>query len=156
VAGSSVANLLTAPVRFRISAVCVGAPLQSRYVSAFSGAVVTFQSESDASAEGRTPPYVVDGTPVWPDTNRIGETHVEPKRMDVLLLLIEAAPDVVPLERLLARVWRNVVVGDGVVHQAISHLRRALHDDPRAPRCIETIPRRGYRLVADVVRGPAR
>jgi TolB-like protein len=116
---------------------------------------VSPESETHSGVAGPAPAFVLDGTPVWPDANRIGDTHVEPKRMDVLMLLIDAAPKVVPLERLLAQVWPNVVVGDGVVHQAISHLRRALHDDPRHPRCIETIPRRGYRLVATVVPGPA-
>ena len=114
------------------------------------------RSEDDAGDEGPAPTFILGGTPVWPDANRIGESHVEPKRMDVLMLLIEAAPSVVTIERLLESVWRNTVVGDGVVHQAISHLRRALRDDARQPRCIETIPRRGYRLIADVAPGRRR
>ncbi|MBX3705759.1 MAG: winged helix-turn-helix domain-containing protein [Pseudomonadales bacterium] len=72
--------------------------------------------------------------------------------MDVLLCLIEVAPAVVSRNQLIDRVWRNALVGDGVIHQAISHLRRALHDHPKQPRCIETIPRRGYRLIAQVAR----
>jgi adenylate cyclase len=116
---------------------------------------MTVRTEFRTCIAGLAPAFVLDGTPVWPDANRIGETQVEPKRMDVLMLLVAAAPDVVPVERLLAEVWPNVVVGDGVVHHAISHLRRALHDDPRHPRCIDTIPRRGYRLIAAAVPAPA-
>jgi TolB-like protein len=117
---------------------------------------VSTPSEHDLEDKGPAPAFVLGGTPVWPDANRIGEVHVEPKRMDVLMLLIEVAPGVVSIEQLLQSVWRNTVVGDGVVHQAVSHLRRALHDDPRQPRCIETIPRRGYRLIAGIVPGPRR
>jgi TolB-like protein len=113
--------------------------------------LVDSRSEDDTCDQDPAPPLVLGGTPVWPDANLIGEHHVEPKRMDVLMLLIEAAPDVVTTEQVLAHVWRGAIVGDGVVHQAISHLRRALRDDPRKPRCIETIPRRGYRLIAEIL-----
>lgn len=116
---------------------------------------MTDPSEIHAGARGVAPAFQIDGTPVWPDANRIGNIHVEPRCMDAFMLLVASAPGVVPLEQLLVRVWHNAVVGDGVVHQAISHLRRALHDDRKNPRYIETIPRRGYRLVARVVPDPA-
>jgi DNA-binding winged helix-turn-helix (wHTH) protein len=40
---------------------------------------------------------------------------------------------------LLMRVWRTVVVGDNVLHQAVAHLRKELGDDAKSPWCIETI-----------------
>jgi tetratricopeptide (TPR) repeat protein len=51
-------------------------------------------------------------------------------------------------------VWPGVVVGDEALTQAIIKLRRALGDDPRAPRYVETIPKRGYRLVASEPSSP--
>ena len=47
-------------------------------------------------------------------------------------------------------VWPGVIVGDEVLTQSVIKLRRALGDDPRSPSYIETIPKRGYRLVARV------
>jgi DNA-binding winged helix-turn-helix (wHTH) protein/Tfp pilus assembly protein PilF len=87
-----------------------------------------------------------------PRTNELrrgGEVaRVEPKSMDVLMLLARHEGAVVTREEIFAAVWPGVVVGDEALSQAITKLRRALDDDPREPRFIETIPKRGYRLVA--------
>ena len=53
--------------------------------------------------------------------------------------------------RLLDRVWPDVVVVTNVVYQAIAQLRKALGDEARAPRYIECVPRRGYRIIVDVI-----
>jgi DNA-binding winged helix-turn-helix (wHTH) protein/Flp pilus assembly protein TadD len=94
------------------------------------------------------------------DTNEIARgdvvVRVEPKVMDVLVTLARAGERVVTREELLAAVWPGVVVGDEAITQAIIKLRRALRDDSRAPRYIETIPKRGYRLVAAVSHGELR
>lgn len=79
--------------------------------------------------------------------------RVEPKVMQVLLQLAECAGGVVSRDQLLDAVWPGVVVGDEALTQTIIKLRRALGDDPRAPAYVETIAKRGYRLVARVRRG---
>ena len=79
-----------------------------------------------------------------------GERHLEPKHMQVLVLLAEHAGQVVSKERLIQTVWADTFVGDEVLSKAISELRRAVDDDPKAPRYIQTIPKGGYRLVAPV------
>jgi adenylate cyclase len=84
---------------------------------------------------------------VTPGANEINDQRIEPKAMDVLVLLADAAPDVVSTTSLLERAWPEVVVGDNVVHQAIARLRKTLGDDARSPRYIEHVPRRGYRLL---------
>ncbi len=48
-----------------------------------------------------------------------------------------------------------MIVGDEALTQSVIKLRRALGDDPRAPSYIETISKRGYRLIAPVRRGEA-
>jgi DNA-binding winged helix-turn-helix (wHTH) protein len=70
-----------------------------------------------------------------------------------LVALAEPSPAVVSGSALLDRVWPNVVVVNNVVYQAIAQLRKALGDDARSPRYIECVPRRGYRLVAEIADG---
>jgi DNA-binding winged helix-turn-helix (wHTH) protein len=78
------------------------------------------------------------------------ERRLEPKVADVLAVLIQRAGEVVTRDDLLTAVWGDSSVVDAVLTRAISELRKALGDDPRQPRYLETIPRRGYRLVAPV------
>jgi pimeloyl-ACP methyl ester carboxylesterase/DNA-binding winged helix-turn-helix (wHTH) protein len=87
---------------------------------------------------------------ITPDANEIDGVRIDAKSMDVLLALAEVAPAVISGAALLDRVWPNVVVVDNVVYQAIAQLRKALGDDAHAPRFIENIPRRGYRLIAEI------
>ena len=90
-----------------------------------------------------------------PDLNQLSGAgkamvKVEPKTMAVLLCLASRAGQVVGRERLLAEAWPGVVVGDDSLTQVIIKLRKALEDDPDRPRYIETVTKRGYRLVAPV------
>jgi DNA-binding winged helix-turn-helix (wHTH) protein/tetratricopeptide (TPR) repeat protein len=91
---------------------------------------------------------------IEPLKNRIvrgdAEVHVEPRVMDVLVCLSEHAGDVVSREILNQRVWTNLVVTDQAVTNCISELRQHLGDDRSTNRVIETIPKRGYRLVVPV------
>ena len=89
------------------------------------------------------------------DELRRGEetARIEPKAMEVLLALAARAGEVVSREALLQSVWPGVVVGDEALTQAIIKLRKALGDHPRAPTYIETIPKRGYRLIVPVTPG---
>lgn len=93
---------------------------------------------------------------VDPATNEIarGEerVHLEPKAVDLLLALAGRADQVVSREELLAQVWSGVIVGDDVLTQGVIKLRKALGDTSGEPRYIQTIPKRGYRLVAAVSR----
>jgi DNA-binding winged helix-turn-helix (wHTH) protein len=92
-------------------------------------------------------------------TNEIGRAddtvRLEPKVMEVLMVLADRAAAVVSREELLSGVWPGVVVGDEALTQSIIKLRKALGDNPRSPAYIETIPKRGYRLIAQVAYGDA-
>ena len=72
------------------------------------------------------------------------------KAMEVLVCLAEHAGESVPKEELLQIVWRETFVTDDVLVGSISELRRVFEDDAREPRFIQTIPKRGYRLIAAV------
>lgn len=76
--------------------------------------------------------------------------HVEPKVMEVLACLARHAGEVVSKEHLIQSVWPNTFVSDDVLVRSISELRKTFRDDPAEPRFIQTIAKRGYRLIAPV------
>ena len=73
--------------------------------------------------------------------------HLAPKAMDVLVRLAEAAPNPVTRDDLITAVWGERYVSDEVLTHAIKELRHALDDSPIKPQYIQTIPKRGYRLL---------
>ncbi len=93
---------------------------------------------------------------VRPNLNTVSSngttTRLEPKMMEVLVCLAEHAGDPVPKERLLQTVWPDTAVSDDVLSRSISELRRVFDDDARQSRVIQTIPKKGYRLMAPVER----
>jgi len=80
---------------------------------------------------------------------------VEPRTMRVLLLLAEQAGEVVSTEQILERAWPDVVVTSSSVYQSVALLRKLLGDDADRPTYLETIPRKGYRLIAAVSESPS-
>jgi transcriptional activator of cad operon len=83
--------------------------------------------------------------------SRNGEiARVEVRTMRLLLCLAEHAGEVVSIDDLLNQVWSDVMVSPDSVYQAVTSLRRLLGDDPKQPVYIETVPRLGYRMVAEV------
>jgi DNA-binding winged helix-turn-helix (wHTH) protein len=83
-----------------------------------------------------------DGAPV----------ELNARYLDALALLVAEAGRLVPKERFMAEVWRGVPVTDEALTQCVRTLRRALGDDAARPRFIETVPKHGYRFVAEVER----
>ncbi|WP_226563667.1 nSTAND1 domain-containing NTPase [Shewanella chilikensis] len=76
--------------------------------------------------------------------------QLEPKAMDVLLYLCRRSGEVVSSDELLDACWPGSDTGDNPLHKTINQLRRALDDKAGDPSFIETIRKRGYRVVADV------
>ena len=79
-----------------------------------------------------------------------------PRIFDAALYFVRHAGLLLPKERLLAELWPGRVVEENSLSQVISLLRRALGESRRDNRYIVTVPRRGYRFVADVVRVTSR
>ncbi len=71
---------------------------------------------------------------------------LENKTMEVLMLLVSRAGQVVSGDEIIEKVWSGRAMGDSPVYKSIAQIRGALGDEAKAPRYIETIPRRGYRL----------
>ncbi len=78
--------------------------------------------------------------------------RLEPRAVALLVYLAERPGQTVTREELEREVWRGRVVGYDALSRAITKLRKAFGDDPLQPRVIETIPKVGYRLVAEVKR----
>src|SRR5687768_9551134 len=77
---------------------------------------------------------------------------IEPRAMDVLVVLAKHDGAVVRVDELIASAWKGVVVGDGSVYLAIRQLRQVLDDPDGGTSHIENIARRGYRLTVPVER----
>ena len=75
--------------------------------------------------------------------------RLEPRAAKALHILCDANGDVVSQEQLIDEVWGGRALSDNSVAVVIGQLRKALDDDAREPRIIETIPKRGYRLRID-------
>src|SRR5262245_46981859 len=78
------------------------------------------------------------------------EIALRPKAWDVLCYLLERPGLLVTKEVLHRAVWPGTAVTDDTLTKVIAELRQALQDDPRAPRVIETVHARGFRLVVTV------
>ncbi len=73
---------------------------------------------------------------------------------DLLVVLLEGAPNIVTADELMARVWPGVIVNPETISQRVKLLRQALGDDARAPRYIAVVRGRGYRAIGAVKVAP--
>src|SRR5262245_9657050 len=88
---------------------------------------------------------------VWRGTVRLNLT---PKAFAVFDHLIAHRSRLVTKEELLTQLWPDSYVSDSVLKVCVREIRKALDDDPAAPRFIETLHRRGYRFIAPIHESP--
>ena len=81
------------------------------------------------------------------------EHRLEPKAMAVLIYLAEHPGEIVTRTELEESVWQGSIVTYEALTVTINKIRAALEDDSRHPRYIETLAKRGYRLIAEVTTG---
>src|SRR6266700_5101709 len=77
---------------------------------------------------------------------------LEPKVLETLLALVENPSQLIEKEALIKRVWPDTFVEEGNLTRNIHHLRKVLGKDSGGREYIETVPKRGYRFVAEVHR----
>src|SRR5579872_2321223 len=77
--------------------------------------------------------------------------RLEPLLMDLLVFLCSRAGEVVPKQEVLDTIWGGRFVSDDTVKGSFYQLRKALGDDPRQPRFLETLPKRGFRVLVEPV-----
>ena len=74
--------------------------------------------------------------------------HIGVRALDLLIVLIERAGEVVTKDELFARVWRGVTVDEGNLRTQVALVRKVLRDGQGGARYLMTVPGRGYRFVA--------
>jgi Tol biopolymer transport system component/DNA-binding winged helix-turn-helix (wHTH) protein len=72
---------------------------------------------------------------------------LEPKSFRLLLFLVENAGKTVSKEEILASVWSDTHVTDNALTRAVAQIRKALDDDAKEPKYVETVPTVGYRFI---------
>ncbi len=96
----------------------------------------------------------IDGWLVRPSLNMLNreDVHVRlrPQLMDMLMCLASDPGTVFTQDELVDAVWDGRFIASSGISRCIAELRSALGDDARKPRVIETITKRGYRLIAPV------
>ncbi len=85
---------------------------------------------------------------LWLDGARV---HLRPKTWEVLCLLVANPGRLLTKDDVLDAVWAGASVSDTMPSISVAELRRALQDDAKRPRYIETVHGRGFRFIADLV-----
>ena len=109
-------------------------------------------------------PFYIGNWYIEPSLGRITGTEsgksetskLEPQVMAVLLCLVAQQGQVVSREKIEAQAWPNRVVGYDSLSTAIIKLRKALGDDSKNSRYIETVPKKGYRLIMSITSAEAK
>lgn len=106
-------------------------------------------------APDRQRPFQIGGWRVEPNSGRLikgGRSRkLEPKVMELLVFLAQYPGQALTREELERKVWAGTVVGYDALTNAVIKLRKAFGDDPQRPALIETVPKKGYRLIASIV-----
>jgi TolB-like protein len=82
------------------------------------------------------------------------DVRLTPKALALLSFMAGRPGEVIAKEELFGAVWPEVAVGDAALVTCIQELRKALGDDARRPRYIETLHRRGYRFIGKLAAPP--
>ena len=102
----------------------------------------------------RLEPFYLNDWTVYPELNRAQcgsrTVHLEPKIVDVLVYLAERAGSVVSRDDLMSEIWSDTVVLSDSLNRCISQIRSTFESGCEGAKIIETIRKRGYRLVADI------
>lgn len=98
-------------------------------------------------------PYRLDMEKVrlWCDTQPV---RLTPKAFQVLRYVVERPGQLVTKEELFRVVWADTVVGDAALTMCIQEIRKALQDNAKSPRYLETVHRQGFRFIAAVTAAP--
>jgi TolB-like protein len=119
-------------------------------------AIISLMSASPKASDKRAKnDFLVGGWLVRPPLNEISTAGVtrrlRSQLMDFLVLLAERAGEVISKDEILEEVWQGRFVTESVLPRCVAELRELLGDEVECSTFIETIPKRGYRLIAPVV-----
>jgi TolB-like protein/DNA-binding winged helix-turn-helix (wHTH) protein len=91
------------------------------------------------------------GRRLWRGGERV---QLPPKVFDLLVVLVENSGHIVTKEDLMNRIWADTFVEDANLTVNVAALRKALGKSPDGASYIETVPKYGYRFIADVIESP--
>lgn len=83
-----------------------------------------------------------------------GSHRLPPRLVKLLVILTQNSPHLVDKQSLITEIWQDKVVNDDALARSIAELRKLLGDNSQSPTFIETVPRRGYRFIPEVLIGP--
>ena len=86
----------------------------------------------------------------WKLSRNGDEVHLEPIVLKLLIYLISHRDRLVTRQELMDTVWGDTVISESALSKAIARLRKALDDDPAAPRYLETVHSQGFRFIGRV------
>ncbi|HEY9502526.1 MAG TPA: transcriptional regulator, partial [Pyrinomonadaceae bacterium] len=78
------------------------------------------------------------------------EVYLQPKTFETLVYLVERHGHLVKKNELLDALWADTYVTENALTRCIKEVREALQDDAHQPRFVKTVPRIGYKFIADV------
>jgi len=78
------------------------------------------------------------------------EIALEPKLFELLILFINQPNTIISRQDILDHLWADSLVTDNAINKLVANLRKILSDEPKSPRYIQTVPKRGYRLICEV------
>lgn len=84
-------------------------------------------------------------------TTQNTQVEIEPKLIALLEFFITHPEQLISRQTLLETVWANTLVTDNAINKLVGNLRKALNDDPKQPKYIQTLPKRGYRFICTIV-----
>lgn len=76
--------------------------------------------------------------------------HLEHQQSKILSVLIDNKDRVVTRDQIAEQVWQGIVVEDNTISKAITRLRKVLNDNAKSPQIIKTIPKKGYKFIAEI------
>lgn len=82
--------------------------------------------------------------------NNYQEVQIDPKLFELLTLFVEQPNKILSRQYLLDHLWPNSLVTDNAINKSVGNLRQALGDNAKSAKYIQTVPKRGYRLICDV------
>ena len=85
------------------------------------------------------------------DKSQLQEVEIEPKLLELLAFFIRKPNTIISRQALLDEVWANTYVTDNAINKLVGNLRKVLNDDAKTPRYIQTIPKRGYRFICEII-----
>jgi len=110
--------------------------------------------DQESTWESQSEVFLIGDFEVDPATNSICKdslsVKLEPRAMSLLLYLAHRPATVISREELEREIWTDMVVGYDALNNTIAKLRKAFNDDPKNPQVIHTVPKKGYRLIAEV------